>query len=331
MMPQIDFVVPWVDGSDPDWLKNKAKYETGPSVEAPQADSVNRYREMSAFNYWFRAVEAYAPWVHKIFFVTYGHVPDWLDTSHPKLRLVRHEDYIPKDYLPTFNSNVIELNLHRIPDLSEHFVLFGDDMFINRPVDPDDFFHKGLPRLQAIYRPIIPRGEFDHIEVNNGCLLNKYFYHKPNLKKHLGKYFNYRYGKFNLYNFLSLFYSGIMGYEDAHVGMPSLKSTYAEVWDKEAAYLDEMCRNRIRSSQDINHWAMSYWNIETNRFYPQTRKIGKYIPIADKEQIAKFVRQSAYKMVCINDDESSVDFQAENAWISKILAEKFPDKSSFEK
>ena len=76
---------------------------------------------------------------------------------------------------------------------------------------------------------------------------------------------------------------------------------------------------------------MSYWNIETNRFYPQTLKIGKYIPIADKEQIAKLIRQSNYKMVCINDDESSVDFQAENAWISKILAEKFSDKSSFEK
>ncbi|MFS9437756.1 stealth family protein [Streptococcus sobrinus] len=330
-MAEIDFVVTWVDGQDPAWLKTKSKYEPATSVTTKESDSENRYRVVNSFRYWFRSVEKYAPWVNKIFFVTYGHVPDWLDTSHPKLCLVRHEDYIPKDYLPTFNSNVIELNLHRISDLSEHFVLFSDDMILNQPLKPDDFFHKGLPRLLAIYRPIVAQSEFSHIEVNNTRFLNKYFLGKPNFKRHLGKYFNYRYGKFNLYNFLSLFYSGIMGYEDAHVGLPSLKSTYADVWEKEGTYLDEMCHNRFRSSQDLNHWAMSYWNIETNRFYPQTIKIGKYVPIADKEKIAKIVGQSSYKMVCINDDESSVDFQAENAWIEQVLAEKIPEKSSFEK
>lgn len=56
-----------------------------------------------------------------------GQKPERLNENHPKLVLMNHKDYIPSDYLPTFNSQTIKLNLHRIPDLSEKFVLFIDD------------------------------------------------------------------------------------------------------------------------------------------------------------------------------------------------------------
>ena len=48
-------------------------------------------------------------------------------------------------YLPTFNINSIELNLHRIKGLSEHFVFFNDDMFLIDSVRPEDFFKNGFP------------------------------------------------------------------------------------------------------------------------------------------------------------------------------------------
>lgn len=69
---------------------------------------------MGYLKYWFRGVEKYAPWVHKIYFVTCGQKPDWLNENHDKLVLVNHEDYIPHEYLPTFSSHTIELNFHRI-------------------------------------------------------------------------------------------------------------------------------------------------------------------------------------------------------------------------
>ena len=75
-----------------------------------------------------------------MFFVTCGQKPDWLDETNPKLRLINHAAYIPSEYFPTFHSDTIELNLHRIPDLSERFVLFNDDMFLLRPSTPDQFF-----------------------------------------------------------------------------------------------------------------------------------------------------------------------------------------------
>ena len=125
-MVKIDLVVPWVDGNDITWLEEKRKYS---SVSWSEGNSNSRYSPSDNFKYWFRSVEKFAPWINKIFFVTYGHLPEWLDISHPKLRIVRHDEYIPKEYLPTFNSHVIELNLHRINDLSEYFILFSDDVF----------------------------------------------------------------------------------------------------------------------------------------------------------------------------------------------------------
>ena len=66
---------------------------------------------MGLLKYWFRAVEAYAPWVGQVHFITWGHLPEWLNTQCPKLHIVNHEDYIPEKYLPTFSANPIELNI----------------------------------------------------------------------------------------------------------------------------------------------------------------------------------------------------------------------------
>ena len=137
----IDFVITWVDGSDPKWLTDRAKYV----LEDERIDE-SRYRDWGFLRYWFRAVEANAPWVRKIHFVTYGHIPEWLDVSNSKLHIVKHEDFIDKKYLPTFNSCAIEMNLHKIPGLAEQFVYFNDDMFLNKPVKPEFFFKDGLPK-----------------------------------------------------------------------------------------------------------------------------------------------------------------------------------------
>ena len=139
-MEEIDFVITWVNGSDPAWQAERAKYK----CESADASDV-RYRGWGLLRYWFRGIETFAPWVRKIHFVTWGHVPDWLITDHPKIHIVKHEDFIPKEYLPTFNSRTIELFFHRIPDLSERFVYFNDDMFLTKPVKPEDFFRNGLP------------------------------------------------------------------------------------------------------------------------------------------------------------------------------------------
>ena len=57
------------------------------------------------------------------------------------MRIVRHEDYIPGEFLAqTFNSHTIELDFHRIPGLSEQFVYFNDDMFLLQQDKPRTVF-----------------------------------------------------------------------------------------------------------------------------------------------------------------------------------------------
>ena len=139
---QIDFVIPWVDDTDPVWRAKKAEY-TG--VKETEGNTCVRYRDWDTLKYWFRGVEKFAPWVRYVHFVTDNQKPEWLNIEHPKLRWVKHTDFIPQEYLPTFNSHTIEFNLHRIPDLAEHFVYFNDDVFLIRETKEEDFFVDGIP------------------------------------------------------------------------------------------------------------------------------------------------------------------------------------------
>ena len=174
---QIDFVIAWVDGGDPAWQRERDRYgkmgektaaeETGEREKSGVAYDTRdvRYRDWDCLRFWFRSVEQNAPWVHKIYFVTWGHVPKWLNGNHPKLEIVRHEDYIPGEFLPTFNSHTIELNFHCIPGLSEQFVYFNDDMFLLQQVSPGQFFRDGKPLDMLALQPVVANRELSLIHI----------------------------------------------------------------------------------------------------------------------------------------------------------------------
>lgn len=139
----IDIVVPYVNNQDPIWQKEYENYKNIREGEYG-VNTLSRYRDWGTLRYWFRGVETYAPWINKIFLILSGptQIPYWLNIDNPKLRIVYHKDYIPERFLPTFNSNTIECFLWRIPELSEHFIYSNDDVFICKPLSPDDFFNK---------------------------------------------------------------------------------------------------------------------------------------------------------------------------------------------
>lgn len=160
MEKKIDFVVLWVDGNDPEFIREKNKYT--PYIEQidNDEDNLHRYRDYGTFNYWFRMVERHAPWVNNIYLITNGQRPKWLNVNHPKLKWVRHEEFIPEEYLPTFNSSAIEMNIHRIDGLSENFVFFNDDMYLIQDVKYSDFFVNEKPKLLAVYEALVPWSSF---------------------------------------------------------------------------------------------------------------------------------------------------------------------------
>jgi hypothetical protein len=99
---------------------------------------------MNTFRFSLRLLEKHAPWVRKVFIVTAGEVPKWLNTSNPKIHIVSHKDIWPEDSWekdqPIHNSEAIETHLHRIPGLADHFVYFNDDIFLGRPLERSFFF-----------------------------------------------------------------------------------------------------------------------------------------------------------------------------------------------
>ena len=141
---EIDFVITWVNMDDPEWQKEFAKY-SGKTVTEKNSVTDARFRDYGFLKYWFRGVEKFAPWVRKIHFITSGQKPDWLDAENPKINLVSHKDYIPQQFLPTYNSVVIERYIHKIPGLADHFVYFNDDFYIINSITPERFFRNGLP------------------------------------------------------------------------------------------------------------------------------------------------------------------------------------------
>lgn len=326
----IDFVMIWVDGSDLQWLEEKNRYS--PDDKKFNINNV-RYRDWNTLHYWFRSVELYAPWVRKIHFVTCGQVPQWLKLEHPKLHFVKHSDYMPKEYLPTFSANPIELNLWRIEDLSERFVFFNDDTFLTAPMTEDDFFHNGLPRCCAVLNP--PTANIHGIGpiiMNDLGVIAEHFDFMTQFKKSWKKWLTPAYGTKLLRTFLLLPWRRYLGFLDMHLPLPLLKSTCREVWQTEGELLDKVSRNRFRGDSDLNQWVMSYWQIAKGEFYPMPTSVGRMFDVSrDMDQVTQAIRHRSMKMLCVNDSEKIADFHKLQAELTQAFEEAFPQKSSFEK
>ncbi|MGW4320223.1 stealth family protein [Streptomyces sp. NPDC004684] len=135
----IDVVYTWVDGSDPEWLRQRASFSDIPYHD--EAANAARYLSRDELRYSLRSLHLYAPWVRNIYLVTADQTPPWLNTDHPRIKVVSHKDiFRDPASLPTFNSHAIESQLHHIDGLSEHFLYFNDDVMLGQEILPQQFF-----------------------------------------------------------------------------------------------------------------------------------------------------------------------------------------------
>lgn len=160
----MDIVYTWVNGSDPIHAKELAYYTRleelqknanfslsstmnstliNNATNAQKDNSVsgsNRFRDNEELRYSLRSIEKFAPWIRKVFIVTNGQVPYWLNTKNSRVKIVSHADiFLNKSHLPTFSSPAIEAHLHRIKGLSDHFIYLNDDVMFGNNVYPTDF------------------------------------------------------------------------------------------------------------------------------------------------------------------------------------------------
>ena len=328
---EIDFVITWVDMGDPKWKADFTKY-AGKIDNSKNSFSEARFRDYGFLKYWFRGVEKFAPWVRKIHFVTCGQKPEWLDENSPKIHFVSHEDFIPRQFLPCFNSTSIEMHLHKIPDLSEHFVYFNDDFFIINTVEKERFFKNGLPCDIAAFRQNWGGSQWAKRIKNNVRIINKHFDKKEVMLRFHDKWYNKIYGKKARLNYLLKYYPKFVTLRTPHNAQPYLKSTFEDIWAVEKERLMETSTHRFRSLADLTPELFRTWQICQGNFEPyNTYNDTKMFPLVIKpKQAIAAIKNQSYKLICLNDNIHIRNYTQVMENIRNAFEGILPEKSSFE-
>lgn len=336
----IDVVIPWVDPTDKEWQASKNKFLKDLNNDKVD-NSENRFRDWDNFKYVFRGIDKFMPWVHKIYLITCGQVPDWMNKeADDRLVIVNHSDYIPKEYLPTFSSHPIELNLHRIKELSEHFIYLNDDFFVINETSPEDFFVDGLPCDYALEDPITPdhKDIFNNILINNMVLLNSHYDRRTVLKEQKKKFYSMCDKKAFVTNmcFRPLKRNHFFGLHYSHLASNILKSTIEKVWTENREILEATSSHKFRNADDVNQFIFKNEQYVTGKFHPYNiNRFGRAIQLDDTiegavEDVCRTITDSDYKMICINDCNIE-DFDNTRTKINAALEKILPNPSVWER
>jgi len=309
----VDAVYTWVDGDDPAMAaKRRAHQALADHGIAPRETGASRYTSHDELRYALRSLEMYAGFVRHVYLVTDSQVPAWLDPRAEGLTVVDHRDILPADALPVFNSHAIESRLHHIPGLSERYLYFNDDVFINRPVRAEHFFHgNGIARI-----PLSPL----KLGVGDPHPLEP----APNSA-----------GK-NTREVIRRFHGRQIRHKSLHTPHPQLLSVMREM---EALGIEELRRtaySRFRSTADVapastlhHHWA-----IATGRGVPADYRF-RYVQLGSPDMRRRLARLAAGEDVdffCLNDvDTAPAERAAARAAIRAFLERKYPFPSRWER
>ncbi|AYN40675.1 hypothetical protein D9753_19285 [Streptomyces dangxiongensis] len=309
----VDVVYTWVDGDDPAMaVKRRAHQVLSDNVIAGRETGASRYTSHDELRYALRSLEMYAGFVRHVYLVTDSQVPAWLDPEAAGLTVVDHRDILPADALPVFNSHAIESRLHRIPGLSEHYLYFNDDVFINRPVGAGHFFHgSGIARI-----PLSP--------LKLGAGAPHPLEPAPNSA-----------GK-NAREVIRRFHGRYATHKSLHTPHPQLLSVMREMEGLGIEELERTSYSRFRSTADVapastlhHHWA-----IATGRAVPADYRF-RYVELGTPDMRRRLARLAAGDDVdffCLNDvDTDPADRAAAQAAIGAFLERKYPFPSRFER
>ncbi|KUL42898.1 stealth family protein [Streptomyces regalis] len=308
----VDAVYTWVDGDDPAMAaKRRAHQALSCDVIAPRETGASRYTSHDELKYALRSLEMYAGFVRHVYLVTDSQLPAWLDPDAEGLTVVDHRDILPSDALPVFNSHAIESRLHHIPGLSEHYLYFNDDVFINRPVRAEHFFHgNGIARI-----PLSP--------LKLGVGAPHPLEPAPNSA-----------GK-NAREVISRFHGRYITHKSLHTPHPQLLSVMREMESLGIEELERTSYSRFRSTSDVapastlhHHWA-----IATGRAVPADYRF-RYVQLGTPDMRRRLARLAAGEDIdffCLNDVDTAPAARSEvQAAIRTFLERKYPFPSRFE-
>jgi len=298
MQPKIDIVYTWVNDNDSEFIKQLRQHATSEGENTAQ-----RFRDIhNTLKYSLRSIEKYAPWINKIHLVAQRpQRPEWLNHEHPKIQLVYHDEFIPGEFLPTYNPRVIQSFFHLIPKSSDYLIYFNDDYLLGNEIIPDDF--------------LSPKGRLKVYGSIMGIPLKFRVYAQRNQIKGLPR----------------LEHSPFIIYKPYWVEMLNLKPTE----------LDATRRSRFRDSNNLRmdrlyrYYLLSRErkNIDIVNAY-QLLKISQFHRITDdfseQKSLIETIKKKTPKFLCLNDNQSESPNKETTQLMIEFLEEQYPTPSSFE-
>ena len=292
----MDIVITYVNGKDPVWQKDYEKYTDVPFLE-------KRFRDWGTLQYLLRGIEIHMPFIRNVFLVVShrSQVPHWADTEN--LKIVLHEDFIPAEYLPTFNCNTLEMNLHRIEGLDEEYLYFNDDLFPVRDCRPEDFFRDGKA-LIGFTRHYFGSGMFKQICRNSDSIA----------RKALGMPASRSFMR------------------PQHICAPMFRSECERLCDMVSEDIAK-AYTRTREVGNYNQYMF------TDYLYYQGKALSEKISskhlsvaVSSSSRIRKAILSPSRNLICINDVRlSDARYERLRKTVIEAFEAKFPQKSRFEK
>ncbi len=147
--PKIDFLIAYVNNEDLVWRNTYISYCKKNNLNEKIVDLLgSRYGGINFIYDQIKLVNKNMPWVNKIYLLL-SNKEQIIESLLPSnVVIVYHEQFIPYQFLPTFNSTTIEMFLWNIPNLSEYFIYANDDMLPIGKLEPSDFFSDGKIKIE---------------------------------------------------------------------------------------------------------------------------------------------------------------------------------------
>ena len=306
MEKPIDLVVPYVNSSDPGWIK--LHEETLKKIgEVPDSDTPNRYRDFGMFKYFFRCVSVNCPWIRKIWVVLQSpsQKPEWLEESG-RVKCVYHKEFIPEKYLPTYNSATIELFVWRIRGLSENFIYANDDMYVMKTLGVNDFF-------DSSWRPKISLEELPQYNKNNAV------YHMIKNSE-----------------FLAIIASNGEEFDmdrillDGHSWTPMKRSVWRKLFEKVGEGINGSV-TQFRSLSNVVQQLSTIYLYYTKKYasrtlHPATIQYNG----ENKQRLLDTLHSNIFDIITINDIAGG-DYIQNMIWLCTLFDQMYPNKSIYEK
>ena len=307
----MDAVISYVNCNDKIWRAEYDKYCTDFETKK------YFFYDWGTLKYVLRGISVYMPYIKNVFLIVSNieQVPDYVDQS--KVKIVLHKDFIPEEYLPTFNSCTIETFMNDIEGLDEQFIYFNDDMIPIAPISYGDLFCNGKPCISFESNPYPPeRAAYHTVKL---CFL--------------GACLHTSYKKTYSRNIISdpLLYEGD-GVCPVHGPCVFLKSRNMEMFKLSKRFFKRFI-TRERSGQNVSQWA--YADI----YYIEDNCVGSRLTLSymrttnlDAENSKNYILSQNSNYLCINDAGPIPGLSYEDSvkLVQECLEIKLPRKGIYE-